>query len=58
MVGRAEIGELFDRLVDPEVGLCAHESRFGEAQVVEAVAAWGARTADGRRHRGSDPVLP
>ena len=34
--------ELFDRLVDPEIGLCAHESRFGEAQVVEAVAAWGA----------------
>ena len=41
-IGRAEVRALFDRLVDPEVGLCAHESRFGEAQVIEAVAAWGA----------------
>jgi hypothetical protein len=41
-ITRKEVGELFDRLVDPEVGLCAHDSRFGEAQVVEAVAAWGA----------------
>jgi conjugative relaxase-like TrwC/TraI family protein len=37
-----DVDELFDRLVDPEVGLCAHDSRFGEAQVIEAVAAWGA----------------
>jgi conjugative relaxase-like TrwC/TraI family protein len=41
-VGRGEVGELFDLLVDPEAGLCAHDSRFGEAQVIEAVAAWGA----------------
>ncbi len=41
-LGRAELRELFDRLVDPERGLCAHGSRFGEAQVIEAVAAWGA----------------
>ncbi len=41
-IGRAELRALFDRLVDPEAGLCAHGSRFGEAQVVEAVAAWGA----------------
>ncbi len=41
-IARMEVRELFDRLVDPEVGLCAHDSRFGEAQVVEAVAAWGA----------------
>lgn len=33
---------LFARLVDPERGLCAHDSRFGEAQVVEQVAAAGA----------------
>jgi conjugative relaxase-like TrwC/TraI family protein len=41
-ISRRDVGELFDRLVDPEVGLCSHDSRFGEAQVVEAVAAWGA----------------
>jgi conjugative relaxase-like TrwC/TraI family protein len=41
-IGRAEVRQLFDQLVDPEVGLCAHDARFGEAQVVEAVAAWGA----------------
>jgi conjugative relaxase-like TrwC/TraI family protein len=41
-IGRLEVRQLFDRLVDPEVGLCAHDARFGEAQVVEAVAAWGA----------------
>jgi hypothetical protein len=41
-ITRADLRELFDRLVDPELGLCAHDSRFGEAQVVEAVAAWGA----------------
>ena len=41
-IGRAEVRALFDRLVDPEAGLCAHGSRFGEAQVIEAVAAWGA----------------
>jgi hypothetical protein len=33
---------LFARLVDPELGLCRHDSSFSEAQVVEAVAAWGA----------------
>jgi hypothetical protein len=31
--------EMFARLVDPETGVCAHDSRFGEAQVVEHVAA-------------------
>jgi conjugative relaxase-like TrwC/TraI family protein len=41
-ISRADLRELFERLVDPEVGLCAHDSRFGEAPVVEAVAAWGA----------------
>jgi conjugative relaxase-like TrwC/TraI family protein len=41
-IGRAQVRELFDRLVDPESGLCAHESRFAETQVLEAVAAWGA----------------
>jgi conjugative relaxase-like TrwC/TraI family protein len=40
-ITRRDMSNLFDRLVDPEVGLCAHDSRFGEAQVVEAVAAWG-----------------
>jgi hypothetical protein len=29
-------------LVDPEVGLCAKDSRFGEAQVIQRVAAFGA----------------
>jgi hypothetical protein len=43
-IGRAEVSRLFDRLVDPEIGLCSHDARFGEAQVVEAVAAWGAGT--------------
>jgi conjugative relaxase-like TrwC/TraI family protein len=41
-LSRVDLRGLFDRLVDPEVGLCAHDSRFGEAQVIEAVAAWGA----------------
>jgi conjugative relaxase-like TrwC/TraI family protein len=41
-IGRAEVRQLFDQLVDPEVGLCAHDARFGAAQVMEAVAAWGA----------------
>jgi hypothetical protein len=39
---RVELVELFDRLIDPEFGLCAHDSRFGEAQVVAHIAAWGA----------------
>jgi conjugative relaxase-like TrwC/TraI family protein len=38
----SDLAELFDRLVDPEVGLCARDSRFGEAQVIEHVAAFGA----------------
>jgi conjugative relaxase-like TrwC/TraI family protein len=38
--------ELFARLVDPETGVCAHDSRFGEAQVVEHVAAMGVGTWD------------
>jgi hypothetical protein len=41
-IGPGEVSELFGHLVDPEAGLCAHDSRFDEAQVVEAVAAWGA----------------
>ena len=41
-IRRAEVRALFDGLVDPEAGLCAHGSRFGEAQVIEALAAWGA----------------
>jgi len=41
-ITRVQLGELFDRLVDAEVGLCAHDSYFGEPQVVAAVAAWGA----------------
>jgi conjugative relaxase-like TrwC/TraI family protein len=41
-IARRDVGELFDRFTDPELGLCAHDSRFGQAQVVEAVAAWGA----------------
>ena len=37
------IKEVFTRLVDPEIGMCAHDARFGEAQVIEHVAAIGAR---------------
>ena len=33
--------EVFARLIDPDVGLCARRARFGEAHVVEAVAALG-----------------
>ena len=33
--------EVTDRMVDPDVGLCARRSRFGEAHVVEAVASIG-----------------
>lgn len=43
---RADLQLLLDRLVDAEVGMCAYDSRFGEAQVVEAVAAWGAGRLD------------
>jgi conjugative relaxase-like TrwC/TraI family protein len=39
---RQQVLGLFDQLVDPETGLCAHDSRFAESHVVEAVAAWGA----------------
>ena len=41
--------EVFAALADPEVGLCAHDSRFGEAHVVEAVAAMGAGRWDVER---------
>jgi conjugative relaxase-like TrwC/TraI family protein len=34
--------DLVTRLVDAELGLCRHDSSFTEAQVIEAVAAWGA----------------
>ncbi len=37
----SDVAALLDRLVDPEVGLCARDSRFGEAQVIEQVAAFG-----------------
>jgi conjugative relaxase-like TrwC/TraI family protein len=36
--------ELVAALVHPETGLCASESRFGEAHVVERIAALGAAT--------------
>jgi conjugative relaxase-like TrwC/TraI family protein len=39
---RQQVLGLFDQLVDPETGLCAHDSRFAESHVIEAVAAWGA----------------
>jgi conjugative relaxase-like TrwC/TraI family protein len=38
----SDLAELFKMLVDPEVGLCAKDSRFGEAQVIQRVAAFGA----------------
>ena len=41
-ISQADLRELWDRLVDPDIALCARDSRFGEARVVEAVAAWGA----------------
>jgi conjugative relaxase-like TrwC/TraI family protein len=41
-LSRQQVREFFDQLVDPETGLCAHDSRFAESNVVEAVAAWGA----------------
>jgi hypothetical protein len=41
-----ELRALFDGLTDSENGLCAHASRFGEAQVIEAIAAWGAGRLD------------
>ncbi len=37
----ASLKELFARLVGPETGVCAHDARFGLAQVIEAVAAMG-----------------
>lgn len=41
-LGVGDFRGLFARLVDPELGLCRHDSSFSEAQVIEAVAAWGA----------------
>jgi conjugative relaxase-like TrwC/TraI family protein len=38
--------DLADALVDPEEGLCSHRARFGEAHVVERVAAFGAGRLD------------
>lgn len=38
--------EVFAHLVDPEEGLCAHDSRFNEAHVVAAIAALGAGRLD------------
>jgi conjugative relaxase-like TrwC/TraI family protein len=35
-----------DALIDPETGVCAHRARFGEAHVVERVAALGAGRLD------------
>jgi len=34
--------DITDALLDPEDGLCARDARFGEAQVVERIAALGA----------------
>ncbi|MGH9116780.1 MAG: MobF family relaxase [Acidimicrobiales bacterium] len=39
-------GEIFAALVDPATGLCAIDSRFGEAHVVERVAALSAGQLD------------
>jgi conjugative relaxase-like TrwC/TraI family protein len=39
---RDDVEALFSRLVDPELGLCAEESSFTEAQVVQHIAAFGA----------------
>lgn len=39
---RLEWDDLILALVDPEDGLCSHRARFGEAHVVERVAAVGA----------------
>ena len=36
-----DVGRLFELLIDPEVGLCAHDSRFGEPQLIARVAAFG-----------------
>jgi conjugative relaxase-like TrwC/TraI family protein len=41
-LGRDDAEALLARLVDPEVGLCAEESRFTEAQVIQHIAAFGA----------------
>ena len=38
--------EVFAHLIDNEVGLCAHDSRFNEAHVVAAIAALGAGRLD------------
>ncbi|HEY3238229.1 MAG TPA: AAA family ATPase, partial [Acidimicrobiia bacterium] len=43
---RLEWDDVVDALVDPEAGLCAHRARFGEAHVVERVAALGAGRLD------------
>jgi len=40
------LDDLVDALGDPEEGLCAHRARFGEAHVVEGVAALGAGRLD------------
>ena len=61
-----ELGEaeMFAALVDPHTGLCANDSRFGEAHVVERVAAMSAgryTTAEivelSRRFLGTDLVV-
>jgi conjugative relaxase-like TrwC/TraI family protein len=41
--------QVFAHLVDPEAGVCARRSRFGEAHVVEAVAALGGGAMDADR---------
>jgi hypothetical protein len=40
--GHEDVDHLLGRLVDPEVGLCAQESWFTEAQVLQHIAAFGA----------------
>jgi hypothetical protein len=44
---------LFARLVDPESGLCAHDARFGEAQVIERWQPWAPACGTRRRSRPS-----
>jgi len=48
--------EVVDALVGPETGLCANDSRFGEAQVVERVAALGGGRLPGERYSRPSPL--
>ncbi|HSS08722.1 MAG TPA: MobF family relaxase [Acidimicrobiales bacterium] len=44
-----DVGRWFELLVDPEVGLCATDSRFGEAQVIARIAALGSGQLTGEQ---------